>query len=136
MTPSFLVVKAVIISLCKDRGTTANDNLHQFQEYAGYLKCYKRELIQDKELIDSVFHACTAIKKEHHTNASKQPIHKVLKVITGWIQSEHSQVTEGPPAGTPTGPCLDPKLVLLFVAKAKVMLLDGCADMPARCLRM
>ncbi|KAK0486446.1 hypothetical protein IW261DRAFT_1559853 [Armillaria novae-zelandiae] len=110
MTPSFLVVKAVIISLCKDPATTANDNLDQFQEYAGYLERYKQELIQDKELKDSVFHARTAVKKEHHTNASKQPIHRVLKAITGWIQSEHSQVTNSPPAGAPTGPRRDPKL--------------------------
>ncbi|KAK0474347.1 hypothetical protein IW261DRAFT_1422937 [Armillaria novae-zelandiae] len=109
MTPSFLVVKAVIISLCKDPATTANDNLDQFQEYAGYLERYKWELIQDKELKDSVFRARTAVEKEHHTNASKQPIHRVLKAITGWIQSEHSQATDSPPAGAPTGPRRDPK---------------------------
>ncbi|KAK0476023.1 hypothetical protein IW261DRAFT_1421817 [Armillaria novae-zelandiae] len=110
MTPSFLVVKVVIISLCKDPATTANNNLYQFQEYAGYLEHYKRELIQDMELKDSVFCTRTAVEKEHHTNASKQPIHRVLKAITGWIQSEHSQATEGAPAGAPTGPRRDPKL--------------------------
>ncbi|KAK0477665.1 hypothetical protein IW261DRAFT_1420942 [Armillaria novae-zelandiae] len=109
MTPSVLVVKAVIISLCKDPATAANDDLDQFQEYAGYLECYKRELIQDKELKDSVFRARTAVEKEHHTNASKQPLHRVLKAITGWIQSECSQVTDSPPAGAPTGPRRDPK---------------------------
>ncbi|KAK0471741.1 hypothetical protein IW261DRAFT_1424838 [Armillaria novae-zelandiae] len=109
MTPSFLVVKAVIISLCKDPATTMNNNLYQFQEYAGYLERYKWELIQDKELKDSVFHTRTAVKKEHHTNVSKQPIHRVLKAITGWIQSERSQATDGPPAGAPTGPHHDPK---------------------------
>ncbi|KAK0477660.1 hypothetical protein IW261DRAFT_1565997 [Armillaria novae-zelandiae] len=109
MTPSVLVVKVVIISLCKDPATAVNDNLDQFQEYAGYLECYKWELIQDKELKDSVFRARTAIEKEHHTNASKQPLHRVLKAITGWIQSECSQATDGPPAGAPTGPRRDPK---------------------------
>ncbi|KAK0468561.1 hypothetical protein IW261DRAFT_1573795 [Armillaria novae-zelandiae] len=109
MTPSFLVVKVVIISLCKDPATTVNDNLDQFQEYAGYLERYKWELIQDKELKDSVFCARTANEKEHHTNALKQPIHRVLKAITGWIQSERSQATDGPPAGAPTDPRHDPK---------------------------
>ncbi|KAK0207387.1 hypothetical protein IW262DRAFT_1469477 [Armillaria fumosa] len=104
------VVKAVIMSLTKDPATTANDHLDQLQEYTGHLEHYKNELIKDKELKESVFRARTAIEKEYQTNVSKQPIHKILKAITGWVQSERSQVTDGPPAGAPTGPRRDSKL--------------------------
>ncbi|KAK0465785.1 hypothetical protein IW261DRAFT_1574781 [Armillaria novae-zelandiae] len=57
------------MSLCKNPATTGNDNLDQLQEYTGYLDHYKWELSQDKELKDSVFHACTTVEKECHTNA-------------------------------------------------------------------
>ncbi|KAK0459884.1 hypothetical protein IW261DRAFT_1642691 [Armillaria novae-zelandiae] len=111
MIPTFLVIRAVLISLCKDPAITANDHLDQLQEYTSYLEHYKAELLKDKELKDSVFKACTGIKREYHANASKQPIHRVLKTITGWIQIERSQGAEGPPAGAPTGPHRDPKLI-------------------------
>ncbi len=38
MIPTFIVVKAVIMSLCKDLATTANDHLDQFQEYTVRLR--------------------------------------------------------------------------------------------------
>ncbi|KAK0473623.1 hypothetical protein IW261DRAFT_1569709 [Armillaria novae-zelandiae] len=74
-----------------------------------YLEHYKAELLKDKELKDSVFKAHTGIEREYHANASKQPIHRILKTITGWIQIEHSQGAKGPPAGAPTGPRRDLK---------------------------
>ncbi len=37
MIPTFIVVKAVIMSLCKDPATTANDHLDQLQEYTVHL---------------------------------------------------------------------------------------------------
>ncbi|SJL01308.1 uncharacterized protein ARMOST_04628 [Armillaria ostoyae] len=83
------------MSLSKDLATTANDHLDQLQEYTPYLEHYKVELAKDKDLKESVFHTCTAVEKEFHTNASKQPIHKMLKTITGWVQSERSQVNDG-----------------------------------------
>ncbi|KAG7443798.1 uncharacterized protein BT62DRAFT_921728 [Guyanagaster necrorhizus] len=70
------------MSLCKDPATTS------------HLEHYKSELTRDKDLKESVFHACTAIEKEFHTNASKQSIYKVLKTITGWVQSEQGQLAD------------------------------------------
>ncbi|SJL00945.1 uncharacterized protein ARMOST_22689 [Armillaria ostoyae] len=109
MIPTFIVVKAVVMSLCKDPATTANDHLDQFQEYTSHLEHYKVELAKDKDLKESVFRARTAVEKEFHTNASKQPIHKVLKTITGWVQSERSQVNDGGASvpAIPTGPRRD-----------------------------
>ncbi len=52
-------------------------------------------MAKDKDLKESVFCACTTVEKEFHTNTSKQPTHKVLKTITGWVQSECSQVNDG-----------------------------------------
>ncbi|KAK0460865.1 hypothetical protein IW261DRAFT_1428655 [Armillaria novae-zelandiae] len=111
MIPTFLVIKAVLVSLCKDLSITANDHLDQLQEYTSYLEHYKAELLKDKELKDCVFKARTSIEREYHVNASKQPIHRILKTITSWIQIERNQSAEGPPAGAPTGPCRDPKSI-------------------------
>ncbi len=70
-------------------------------------------MAKDKDLKESVFRARTAVEKEYHTNASKQPIHKVLKTITGWVQSERSQVNDGGASApsVPTGPRREPKSV-------------------------
>ncbi|KAG7447314.1 uncharacterized protein BT62DRAFT_919224 [Guyanagaster necrorhizus] len=97
--------------LCKDPATTVNDHFDQLQEYTSHLEHYKSELTKDKDLKELIFHACTAIEKEFHTNTSKQPIHKVLKTITGWVQSERGQLADGGPGAPsiPTGPCHDPK---------------------------
>ncbi len=38
MIPTFIIVKAVIMSLCKDPATTANDHLDQLQEYTVRLR--------------------------------------------------------------------------------------------------
>ncbi|KAG7443284.1 uncharacterized protein BT62DRAFT_922064 [Guyanagaster necrorhizus] len=105
MIPTFIVVKAVIMSLCKDPATTVNDHFDQLQEYTSHLEHYKSKLTRDKDLKELVFHTHTAIEKEFHTNASKQPNHKVLKTIMRWVQND------GPGAPSlPTGPYYDPKL--------------------------
>ncbi|KAG7446090.1 uncharacterized protein BT62DRAFT_920131 [Guyanagaster necrorhizus] len=57
------------MSLCKDPTTTS------------HLEHYKSKLTKDKNLKELVFHACTAIEKEFHTNASKQPIHKARVIM-------------------------------------------------------
>ncbi len=72
-----------------------------------YLEAHKDELIKDKEFKEIVFKARSTVEKKFHTNASKQPIHKVLKTITGWVQSEWHVVESGPPASAPTSPHCD-----------------------------
>ncbi len=84
-----------------------------FSHLWSHLEHYKVELAKDKDLKESVFCACTAIEKEFHTNMSKQPIHKVLKTITGWVQSECSQVNDGGASApsVPAGPHRESKSV-------------------------
>ncbi len=77
-----------------------------------YLEAHKDELIKDKEFKEIIFKARSTVKKKFHTNTLKQPIHKVLKTITGWVQSEQHIVKSGPPASAPTGPRRD---VFLFL---------------------
>ncbi|SJL13050.1 uncharacterized protein ARMOST_16487 [Armillaria ostoyae] len=67
-------------------------------------EAHKDELIKDKELKETIFSARHAVKKKYRTDASKQPIHKVLKTITRWVQSECHSVEVVPPASAPTGP--------------------------------
>ncbi|KAG7442710.1 uncharacterized protein BT62DRAFT_922425 [Guyanagaster necrorhizus] len=52
MIPTFIVVKAVIMSLCKDPATTVNNHFDQLQEYTicSHLEHYKSELTRDKNL--------------------------------------------------------------------------------------
>ncbi len=81
MIPTFIVVKAVIMSLCKDLATIVNDHLDQLQEYTvclctafyscywplvlqSHLEHYKGELAKDKDLKESVFHAHTAVEQQ------------------------------------------------------------------------
>ena len=79
-----------------------------------YLEAHKDELLKDKEFKEIVFKAHSTVEKKFHTNASKQPIHKVLKTITGWVQSERHVVESGPPASAPTGPRREVFLFLPF----------------------
>ncbi len=73
-----------------------------------YLEAHK-----DKEFKKIIFKAHSTVKKKFHTNTLKQPIHKVLKTITGWVQSEWHIVKLGPPASAPTSPRCDVFLFLL-----------------------
>ncbi|SJL19057.1 uncharacterized protein ARMOST_22664 [Armillaria ostoyae] len=100
----FVAVKAVITQLCQNLSVTAADNMPQLHEYTKYLEAHKDELIKDKELKETIFSARRAVEKKYRTDASKQPIHKVLKTITGWVQSERHSVEAVPPASAPTGP--------------------------------
>ncbi|SJL18321.1 uncharacterized protein ARMOST_21907 [Armillaria ostoyae] len=100
----FIAVKAVITQLCQNLSVTAADNMPQLHEYPKYLKAHKDELIKDKELKETIFSARRAVEKKYRTDVSKQPIHKVLKTITGWVQSERHSVEVVPPASAPTGP--------------------------------
>ncbi|PBK60835.1 hypothetical protein ARMSODRAFT_981928 [Armillaria solidipes] len=100
----FVAVKAVITQLCQNLSVTAADNMPQLHEYTKYLEAHKDELIKDKELKETIFSARRTVEKKYHTDASKQPIHKVLKTITGWVQSERHSVEAVPPASAPTGP--------------------------------
>ncbi len=69
-----------------------------------YLKAHKDKLLKDKEFKEFIFNACSTVEKKFHTNTSKQPIHKVLKTITDWVQSEQHVIESGCPASAPTGP--------------------------------
>ncbi|PBK66586.1 hypothetical protein ARMSODRAFT_1021383 [Armillaria solidipes] len=84
----FVTVKAVITQLCQNLSVTAAENMPQLHKYIKYLKAHKDELIKDKELKKTIFSARHVVKKKYRTDVSKQPIHKVLKTITGWVQSE------------------------------------------------
>ncbi|PBK58519.1 hypothetical protein ARMSODRAFT_983775 [Armillaria solidipes] len=95
----FVAVKAVITQLCQNLSVTAADNMPQLHEYMKYLEAHK-----DKELKETIFSAHRTVEKKYRTDASKQPIHKVLKTITGWVQSERHSVEAVPPASAPTGP--------------------------------
>ncbi|SJL00938.1 uncharacterized protein ARMOST_04254 [Armillaria ostoyae] len=100
----FVAVKAVITQLCQNLSVTTADNMPQLHEYTKYLEAHRDELIKDKELKETIFSARRAVEKKYRTDASKQPIHKVLKTITGWVQSERHSVDAVPPASAPTGP--------------------------------
>ncbi len=88
-----------------------------FLHLQSHLEHYKVELAKDKDLKESVFRARTAVEKEYHTNTSKQPIHKVLKTITGWVQSKRSQVNDGGASvpSVPTGPHHESKPVRSYL---------------------
>ncbi|KAK0218042.1 hypothetical protein IW262DRAFT_1463444 [Armillaria fumosa] len=100
----FVAMKAVITQLCQNLSTTATEKMGQLHEYMEYLKHYKEELIKDKEFQETIFKARSMVEKKYQANALKQPIHKVLKTITGWVQSECQAVKAAPATMTPTGP--------------------------------
>ncbi|SJL18607.1 uncharacterized protein ARMOST_22204 [Armillaria ostoyae] len=111
----FVAVKAVITQLCQNLSVTAADNMLQLHEYTKYLEAHKDELIKDKELKETIFSARHTVEKKYRADASKQPIHKVLKTITRWVQSERHSVKAVPPASAPTGPCREIFLFLWFI---------------------
>ncbi|PBL04602.1 hypothetical protein ARMGADRAFT_1071039 [Armillaria gallica] len=90
------------------------------QDLFKYLEAHKDKLIKDKEFKEIIFKAHSTIEKKFHINTLKQSIHKVLKTITGWVQSEQHVVKSGPPVSAPTGPCHN-TLVTCSKGKARIL---------------
>ncbi|SJL11272.1 uncharacterized protein ARMOST_14675 [Armillaria ostoyae] len=97
----FITVKAVITQLCQNLSITTADNMSQLHKYIKYLKAHK-----DKEFKETIFSACHTVEKKYCTDTLKQPIYKVWKTITGWVQLECQAVEAAPAAAAaPSGPC-------------------------------